>query len=264
MTMRRMIIINLILTLLFTAMAFAQQEAKDGEKAFTLQKLPSSLEEMLGRALKSNPDIQVAEADLHQAQTRLNQVRLHVSQILVEVFQARRACIEGLQIAKEKHDQMQKKVDAGLVHQELMYELRQDVTMKEVGLAEVESSIRRHVGIDPVNGKTPESLEKGLAQAFQTNGDVALARADLVRADAILNQARLKVTEEVTINFQERRSRQHAVNMHKKALEKAQEQWKESCLGNIQTVIEAETALNKVEARLRYLLGLGGSFKTSK
>jgi hypothetical protein len=46
----------------------------------------NSLEELLARALKSNPDIQVAESKLHEADAELNRTRLLVTQKLVTLF----------------------------------------------------------------------------------------------------------------------------------------------------------------------------------
>ena len=57
----------LLILAAFTSWSYAQgeqgREKPSEEKAASLKKIPSSLEEILACALKSNPDIEVAEAE---------------------------------------------------------------------------------------------------------------------------------------------------------------------------------------------------------
>jgi len=257
-----------------TTLAFAQAEdgksPVDKEKTFTLQKLPSSLEEMLSRALEANPDICVAKADLQYAYARVKQVRLKISQALVEAFQARHVRKEALKIEKSKYENMHKLVESGHLQKESLFPQRQSLAAAEAALAETESMIRGLAGIDPVSGNTPDSLEKALSQAFQSNGEIGLTKADLIRMEAKLNQIRLKVSEEVTITFQVQRSKRNALVVAEKMFHKVQTRAEEGVLPEheklaaFQAVIEAEAELARVEARLRYLLGLGGVLRSSQ
>ncbi len=49
---------------------------------------PSSLEEMLAKALKDNPDVRVAEAKVGEAEAELNRIRLAVTQKVVVLYHA--------------------------------------------------------------------------------------------------------------------------------------------------------------------------------
>jgi hypothetical protein len=55
-----------------------------------LPKVPDKLEEMLALALRSNPEILLAESKLRQAQSELNQVRLKVTEEVVSLYYERR------------------------------------------------------------------------------------------------------------------------------------------------------------------------------
>lgn len=240
------------------------------QKGIALQKLPSSLEEMLGVALDSNPDIQVADADLHYAHAKLKQVRLKVSHALVEAFQERHLRMEALEIVRTKYARIKARAEDGMITSTELSDARQTLTASEVALTEAESVIRALTGLDPTSGKTPEVLEEALTTAFQSNGEVALAEADLVRMDVRSNQVRLKVTEEVTITFQMRRSMMNALAVAEKIYQRVQanvemgRDHEDEKLVAFQGVIEAEAELVRIEAHLRYLLGLGGLRKKSE
>ena len=265
---KRFAVIILVLTA-FTSRSFAQGEQESEKpaeaKTVALQKLPSSLEEMLGRALGSNPDIQVAEADIHHAHAKVKQIRMKVSHALVGAFLHRNLRREALEIAKSKYTNMKILVEAGRTDSESLFTHRQALTLAEAALVETESMIRGLVGMDPSSGKTPDLLEKTLTMAFQSNGEIALAKADLIRMDARSNQIRLKVTEEVTITYQTRRSKMNALVIVKKVYQRAQERVEQGLLREdekltaFQAVIESEAELIRAEAHLRYLLGLGGT-----
>jgi hypothetical protein len=258
-----------VLTLAVAILA-APVSAQEVQKGMVLQKLPSSLEAMLGVALDSNPDIQVADADLNHAHAKLKQVRLKVSHALVEAFQQRHLRLEALEIARTNYAGMKTRADDGLITRAELSGARQSLTATEVALTETESVIRALTGLNPTSGKTPEGLEEAMTTAFQYNGEVALAEADLVRMDARSNQVRLKVTEEVSITFQTRRSVLNALAVAEKNFQRMQAKvekglvHEEEKLVAFQGVIEAEGELVRIEAHLRYLLGLGSIRKKSE
>src|SRR5262245_42079158 len=61
----------------------ATQARKAAREAVTRERERQTLEELLARALKDNPDIRVAESKLREAEAELNRVRLLVTQKLV-------------------------------------------------------------------------------------------------------------------------------------------------------------------------------------
>jgi hypothetical protein len=109
-----------------------------------------------------------------------------------------------------------------------------------------------------------------LAIALSSNGEIMLAQADLIRMDARLNQTRLQMTEEVTIAFQTGRVKKNALNNAEKVLQMIKERGsqgivsKEEELSAFQAKIEAEAELARIEAHIRYLLGLGGTVHSRK
>jgi hypothetical protein len=74
-----------IVALAVVGLAMAQQPAKPDPKPApaSAKPDPNSLEAMLATALKTNPDIQVAEAKLREAEAGLNKARVQVLQQLV-------------------------------------------------------------------------------------------------------------------------------------------------------------------------------------
>src|SRR5947208_549434 len=76
----------LVAILACTCWAFAQAGGGGGSAAQKPQakpEKPATLEEMLAKALKDNPDIRVAESKVREAEAELNRVRLQVMQKLV-------------------------------------------------------------------------------------------------------------------------------------------------------------------------------------
>jgi|GEM_PF-2095167 len=258
----------------FTGWSFAQaeqaSEKPSEEKIVTLQKIPSSLEAMLARALEANPDILVAEADHYHAQTVVKQMRLRVSQALIEAYHQLKMRQNALQDARHKYARMERLFKEGLLDEDSLITHRQGLLPADAAVAEIEAMIRGIMGVDPLSGKTPESLEEMLTIALRSNGEIMLAEADLIRMDARLNQTRLKVTEEVTIAFQ-------MLRITKNALGFAQHVWqktevlvdknldsKDAERSAFQAMIEAEAELVQFEAHIRYLLGLGGIVQARK
>lgn len=233
------------------------------KKAAALAEIPSSLEEMLAHALKSNPDILVAEADLYHAQAVAKQTRLEVSRMIVEAFLQRKTRKENVEIAKRRYSDMKMVASAGGMNQTDLFEFQQTLTAAEAALAEIEAELRSLTGVDPVSGRRFIMLEEALDEAFESNGEIMLAQADLVRMDTRLNRMRLQVIEEVTITFQTRRSLELALDNAHRAHQRAQERVKqgiipeEERLEAFQHLIEIEAEHLRVEAHLRYLLGIG-------
>jgi hypothetical protein len=237
----------------------------DGEQTAVLAERPSSLDNMLALALESNPDILVAEADLHHAQAVARQTRLEVSRMLVEAFLQRRAMKENLEIVKERLSGMEMLVETGQMRHSELLDHKQELTSVEAGLAEIEAVLRSLAGVDPASGRKLGTLEEALELALEANGEIVLAEADLVRMDTRLNRMRLQVMEEVTITFQTRRSLEYALDSAHKAHHRAQERVKqgvvpeEERLAAFQHLIEIEVELNSIEAHLRFLLGIDGT-----
>ncbi len=275
MVARKRYTLIILAAVLAVAASFARSEQEEAkgqkEKAPTLREIPSSLEEMLISALRSNPDILVAEADLVQARAKLKQVRLKISHALLEATLQRKLCVSIVESTTTEYERMKIRAAKGMVSSDTLAEARQAVMAAEAAFSETEAMIHALIGIDPSTGKPPESYEQMLTLALRSNGEIALAESDLVRMDARLNQVRLRVTEEVTVTHQMRRVKQNAVAIAKSYQAEMRERVAQGLIRKsyeelewLQGVIEAEAEVIQIDARIRYLLGLGGAVRSSK
>src|SRR5260370_14019953 len=110
------LVLSAILTLALSSMAIGQQqeikaEAKDqkplpkatGKVRLKLDKpAEPTLEDMLNKALKDNPDIKVAEAKVREADAELNRVRLQVTQKVLTFHHTREAQKATVKVAADE------------------------------------------------------------------------------------------------------------------------------------------------------------------
>src|SRR5437879_2727945 len=90
-------------------LAMAQQPAKPDPKPAAAKPDPNSLEAMLATALKSNPDIQVAEAKLREAEAGLNKARVQVLQQLVAAKNAvdsQKSAVAAAEAVVKRHQEL--------------------------------------------------------------------------------------------------------------------------------------------------------------
>jgi outer membrane efflux protein len=121
-------------------------------------------------------------------------------------------------------------------------------------------------------GRLPDSLDGMLAIALRTNPEVLQAEAKLNRAQADLNQARLKVIREVITAFHERKKLEETTDVQASQLERMQKmvetgQAPTDSAGQARLQLtEARARLAQVEAQIRYMMGndAGGSLGSGK
>ncbi len=97
--------------------------------------------------------------------------------------------------------------------------------------------------------KLPETLSGMIGLALRSNPDISLAVARLREAEAELNQARLRVTQEVVTTHQ-----QYEISGSR--LKRAQTLF-ESGQADQDTMLERKQEQVRLEAKLRYLVGVG-------
>ncbi len=73
-----------------------------------------TLEEMLNKALKDNPDIRVAEAKVREADAELNRTRLQVTQKVLVFHHSRESQKAIIKVAEEDLQRIQKSQQSGL------------------------------------------------------------------------------------------------------------------------------------------------------
>lgn len=120
------------------------------------------------------------------------------------------------------------------------------------------SSSKSAKGMDPAQA----SLEKMLAQALRLNPDILLVEAKVRSAHAELNQARLKVTQDVVSLYYQRKSQDSAKGEYSNLVKRARMRVESGTdtgenLGKVLLAqAEVEANLAATEAALVYLLGV--------
>jgi len=116
----------------------------------------------------------------------------------------------------------------------------------------------------PPREEMPRSLDDMIAVALRSNPDVLRAEAKVVQARMALNQTRLRITEEIVSTNHERQRLEGMLRFAENSLSSMQRA-KDVNTVSILEVLQAETALidakaklEQNQARLRFLLGLGG------
>src|SRR5213594_1163492 len=100
-----------VVTLACSFWALAQDRGGGGSAAQKPQarpEKPATLEEMLAKALKDNPDIRVAEAKVREADAELNRTRLQVTQKVLAFHHSRESQKAIIKVAEEDLQRIQK------------------------------------------------------------------------------------------------------------------------------------------------------------
>ncbi len=115
----------------------------------------------------------------------------------------------------------------------------------------------------PAVAPVPSSLEDQIALALRSNPDVLLAEAKVRQAQAELNAARLKVTQQVLAGHFEQEKQEQVMRHMEVQLEAAMQQVKAGVVSSDVAeaakiaLIGAKVALEQSVAQQRYLLGVG-------
>jgi hypothetical protein len=138
------------LSLLALPVLLAQHGPAPGEgevTSFVEAPTPQTLEKMMAAALRSNPDILLAEAKLRQAQAELNQARLQVTQRVATLYYDRRKQeqLRGRLAVLVKTVEQQ--VRAGRATHKELTEAILNQAEAEAKLAQLEADIRYVVGL---------------------------------------------------------------------------------------------------------------------
>jgi hypothetical protein len=111
-----------------------------GEKPAAKQAEPT-LEEMLNKALKDNPDIRVAEAKVREADAELNRTRLQVTQKVLVFHHSRESQKAIIRVAEEDLQRIQKLEANKAVSQEEVKQAQQRLSASKAKLAEIEAEM---------------------------------------------------------------------------------------------------------------------------
>ena len=115
----------------------------------------------------------------------------------------------------------------------------------------------------PKLADVPRNLAEMLTTALSSNPEILQAEAKVRRAQADLNQVRLKVTEAVVTAFHEREKQEAAIRATEQTFANARRMAKTGTVSESETIaakrayVEEKAKHLQNEARTRYLLGLG-------
>jgi len=100
-----------------------------------------TLEEMLNKALKDNPDIRVAEAKVREADAELNRTRLQVTQKVLAFHHSRESQKAIIKVAEEDLQRIQRLEASKAVSQEDVKQAQQRLSASKAKLAEIEAEM---------------------------------------------------------------------------------------------------------------------------
>jgi hypothetical protein len=112
-----------------------------GQPAKPAQPAEPTLEEMLNKALKDNPDIRVAEAKVREADAELNRTRLQVTQKVLAFHHSRESQKAIVKVAEEDLQRIQKLEANKAVSVEEVKQAQQRLSASKAKLAEIEAEM---------------------------------------------------------------------------------------------------------------------------
>jgi hypothetical protein len=101
----------------------------------------ATLEEMLNKALKDNPDIRVAESKVREAEAELNRTRLQVTQKVLTFHHTREAQKAVVKVAEEEIARIRKLQASNAVAQEDVKQAENRLSQVKAKLAEIEAEM---------------------------------------------------------------------------------------------------------------------------
>jgi hypothetical protein len=199
------------------------------DKSAAATALPANLADALTRALRSNPDIQLAIAHLDEVQAQRDQTRLKVVELVsraVHEYQLGTAARDAGRAPRLQD-----------VRARLAYLLGAGNDESPEQLAEEQGPA---TNAERLAGDLARNLGKAIARALLANPDLRLADAKVRAARAELNQVKLATAQKVTIAFDRWQSERAQFDAAEK------QRW---------GVMSARLDLAEAEADFVYLLG---------
>ncbi len=156
-----------------------------------LPSIPKDLEEMLARAFRSNPEIQLAEAKLRGVEAELNQVRLRITEEVMGLFNDQKLKRQRLQRLQVALGQVHQRLAAGLSSSDEVAASEIAVIEAEADQTRLEAKLRYALGLvgkRPAAGSdassgAPESADPGAGGGTQNSLSRAAVRTPEIPPD---------------------------------------------------------------------------------
>lgn len=145
--MRTILISTFVAVGLLVASPAARAQAPQNPGEAGLAPIPGALDEMLAVALKSNPDILLADAKVREAQAALNAARLKVTQDVVKAFHDRSRFENAIVGVRGTFERMQKLVQTGQAPTDELEKAKTKVVDAEIDLRQWEAQVRYLLGL---------------------------------------------------------------------------------------------------------------------
>jgi hypothetical protein len=139
---------------------FGQQSTQPKPEDAPKEKKPTQLEEWLGEALRSNPDVRVAEAKFREAEAELNRARMLALQKVVAAQHNIEAATNVVKTAEAS------------------------VRLSEAKLAEAQTRLDRMMKLLKTGAVSAEEIDQARASVLQAQADLEIAKANLQAAKA--------------------------------------------------------------------------------
>jgi hypothetical protein len=108
--------------------------------------IPQGLDEMIASALRSNPEVLLADAKVRQAQAELNQARLKVTRDVVTAFNERKLRVTLRESAGVNLNHAQERVKSGAASQTEFQQARAALGQSELAVAQADAEVRYLIG----------------------------------------------------------------------------------------------------------------------
>jgi hypothetical protein len=114
----------------------------------------TTLEEMLGQALRNNPDIRVAEARVSEAEAKLHRTRLLVMQKVLAAYHAIESQRAEVEYRQKQFDRMRELHARGTIDANVLEEAQKQLTLAKAKLAAAEADLPYLLGKLPAGAET--------------------------------------------------------------------------------------------------------------
>ena len=154
------------------------------------EKIPQKLDAMLARAMQTNPEVLLAQAQLEQARAELNQVRLKVTQEIIEVHAHRQTLRLRIQGAQQRMEEAQQLFTSGMLSQGELRKEQVTLIESEGELASTDAQIRYLLGMG------------GMAALGRAQADAAAGKAPAPQRPPVPERVAKALEMPIAVHFE--------------------------------------------------------------
>jgi len=130
------------------------------------QKIPSSLEEMISTALRSNPEVLFAQAKVRQSEAELNETRLRVTREVARIHGQREQQERVMTTLRKEHDRIREMFKNGVISDSEVAKITIELAEAGARLSEIEADARYLLGLGGSVAPEPIDIELGAPDAI--------------------------------------------------------------------------------------------------